>query len=118
MSIVPQAKLDQALQALAARPALPGEMIDVLVSIARPALPDEPDVPPGDRLARVAQAQARFAAVAAPVLTRLGLLAAENVRPLWLAHAVAVRVPHAALAALADDDMVTRIALDTERKMI
>jgi hypothetical protein len=104
------AKIDPALLALA-----PGGMVDVIVSVARTGAPG---ASMGDRAAWVAQAQAQFDKDAAPLLAQLTALAAGNVRPLWLAHAVAARIPHAALAALAAEDTVTRIAPDTERKMI
>lgn len=106
-------KIDRALQTL---PAGDGEMIDVIVSIARVDAPAA--APPPDRAAHVAQAQARFDAAAAPLLARLNALGAERARPLWIAHAVAARLPRAALAALAAEEMVARIVPDTERKMI
>lgn len=112
MSAGVEAKIDPALRALAGGN---GEPIDVIVSIA-PS--DAPAPPAADQAAHVAQRQARFEAAAAPLLARLEALAAEQVRPLWLAHAVAARVPRAALAALAAEDTVTRITPDTARRMI
>jgi hypothetical protein len=113
-------KIDRALQAL---PERPGQMVDVIVSIARADPPADlpaatPTTAPADRSAHVAQAQARFDAAAAPLLARLNALGAERVRPLWIAHAVAAQLPRAALAALAAENTVSRIALDTKRKLI
>lgn len=107
-----QEKIDPALRALPEASDVP---VDVIVSIAGS---DTPAPPAADRAAHVAQAQARFEAAAAPVLARLAALAAEQIRPLWLAHAVAARLPRTALAALAAEDTVTRITPDTARKMI
>lgn len=105
-------KIDPALRAL---PEGSDEPVDVIVSIAGS---DTPAPPTADRAAHVAQAQARFEADATPVLARLAALAAEDIRPLWLARAVAARIPRTALAELAALDMVTRITPDTARKMI
>ena len=121
MSHDPLEKIDRAL-----RGQLDG-MVDVIVSIARAdpradtsgdlAVDAPSTAPASDRGAHVAQAQARFDAAAAPLLARMNALGAQRVRPLWIAHAVAARVPREALAPLAAEDMVTRIAPDTERKM-
>jgi len=106
------AKIDPAFQALAGGD---GELVEVIVSIARS---DTPAPPAADQATQVAQAQARFETAAAPLLARLEALAAVDVRPLWLAHAVAARVPRTALTTLAAEDTVTRITPDTARKMI
>lgn len=124
MSKDPLEKIDRALRAL------PGQldgMVDVIVSIAKadPCADKSADLPVDapstapepDRATHVAQAQARFDAAAAPLLARMNVLGAERLRPLWIAHAVAARVPRAALLPLAAEGMVTRIAPDTERKM-
>lgn len=111
MSTGSLAKIDPALRALPDD----GAAVDVIVSVARR---DTPALPTADRAAHVAQAQAGFEAAAGPLLARLAAVAAENVRPLWLAHAVAARLPRAALASLAAEDSVTRITPDTPRNMI
>lgn len=122
MSTQPLEKIDRTLQAL---PERPGETVDVIVSLVRGAAPeagtpaaDAPSSTPPDRAALAAQAQARFDTAAAPLLARLHALGAQQVRPLWIAHAVAARLPRAALGLLAAEDTVARIAPDTERKLI
>lgn len=116
MNTQPLEKIDRTLQAL---PERPGEEVDVIVSLVRSTPPEAAATgTPTDRAAQVAQAQARFDAAAAPLLARLNALGAQHVRPLWIAYAVAARLPRAALASLAAEDTVARIAPDTERKLI
>ena len=123
----PATKLDEPLRSAlrAARPAA-HDAVDIIISLERPANQEragslERAGTPGEA-ARASKetgtTQALFEAEARPLVDRLTALGAREIRPLWIARAVAARVPLSAVLHLASGDEVRQIALDTKRKVL
>ena len=114
--IEPMAKLEAAVREVVERSeGRERELVDVIVSLDRPADPPERGAPP---LGAVADEALRFEAEARPLIDRMNAIGAAEVHPLWIARAVAAKLPVSAVLEIAREKRVRRIALNTKRKVI